>query len=200
MKKILTLFAVVLISVAAMAQPAAMKFAGPAKFGVEAMDAWQDNESDTIVFKMNDATNGDVTLPAFTYNAMKLTIPSFTIHGLKFDFDATTRNATFPEQEFKETITVDDVEKTITGYSFSGSYNAKENTFTLTAKLSYGKMPVQVTYTINAVYVKEATAIESIQATISNERSSAVYDLSGRKVSEPKRGGIYIINGKKTTK
>ncbi|MDO4958689.1 MAG: hypothetical protein Q4E68_05480 [Prevotellaceae bacterium] len=200
MKKILTLFAVVLISVAAMAQPAAMKFAGPAKFGVEAMDAWQDNESDTIVFKMNDATNGDVTLPAFTYNAMKLTIPSFTIHGLKFDFDATTRNATFPEQEYKETIFVDGVEKAITGYSFSGSYNAKENTFTLTAKLSYGKMPVQVTYTINAVYVKEATAIESIQATISNERSSAVYDLSGRKVSEPKRGGIYIINGKKTTK
>lgn len=200
MKKILTLFAVVLISVAAMAQPTAMKFAGPAKFGVEAMDAWQDNESDTIVFKMNDATNGDVTLPAFTYNAMKLTIPSFTIHGLKFDFDATTRNATFPEQEYKETIFVDGVEKAITGYSFSGSYNAKENTFTLTAKLSYGKMPVQVTYTINAVYVKETTAIQSTQATISNERSSAVYDLSGRKVSEPKRGGIYIINGKKTTK
>lgn len=200
MKKILTLFAVVLISVAAMAQPAAMKFAGPAKFGVEAMDAWQDNESDTIVFKMNDATNGDVTLPAFTYNAMKLTIPSFTIHGLKFDFDATTRNATFPEQEYKETIFVDGVEKAITGYSFSGSYNAKENTFTLTAKLSYGKMPVQVTYTINAVYVKEATVIESTQTTINNERSSAVYDLSGRKVSEPKHGGIYIINGKKTTK
>lgn len=200
MKKILTLFAVVLISVAAMAQPAAMKFAGPAKFGVEAMDAWQDNESDTIMFKMNDATNGDVTLPAFTYNAMKLTIPSFTIHGLKFDFDATTRNATFPEQEYKETIFVDGVEKAITGYSFSGSYNAKENTFTLTAKLSYGKMPVQVTYTINAVYVKEATVIESTQTTINNEHSSAVYDLSGRKVSEPKRGGIYIINGKKTTK
>ena len=135
MKKILTLFAVILISVAAMAQPAAMKFAGPAKFGVEAMDAWQDNESDTIVFKMNDATNGDITLPAFTYNAMKLTIPSFTIHGLKFDFDATTRNATFPEQEYKETIIVDGVEKAITGYSFSGSYNAKDNTFTLTTKL-----------------------------------------------------------------
>lgn len=196
MKKILTLFAVVLISVAAMAQPAAMKFAGPAKFGVEAMDAWQDNESDTIVFKMNDATNGDITLPAFTYNAMKLTIPSFTIHGLKFDFEATTRNATFPEQEYKETIIVDGVEKAITGYSFSGSYNAKDNTFTLTTKLSYGKMPVQVTYTINALYIKETTGIENVQATM----NTVVYDLSGRKVTEQKQGGIYIINGKKKIK
>lgn len=200
MKKILTLFAVIIISVAAMAQPSAMKFAGPAKFGVEAMNAWQDNKSDTIAFKMNDATNGDVTLPAFTYNAMNLTIPSFTIHNLKFDFDAATRNATFPEQEFKETITVDGAEKTITGYGFSGSYNAKENTFTLTAKLSYGKMPVQVTYTIKAVYVKETTGIESLPPAVSKTGSSAIYDLSGRKVSEPKRGGIYIINGKKTTK
>ena len=30
-----------------------MKFAGPSTFGVAAMDAWQDNECDTILFQMN---------------------------------------------------------------------------------------------------------------------------------------------------
>ena len=59
MKKTFTLFAIFLVCITAMAQHGEMKFAGPSKFGVEAMNAWQDNETDTIVFKMNSVTEAD---------------------------------------------------------------------------------------------------------------------------------------------
>ena len=157
MKKTFTLFTILFACLTAMAQHGEMKFAGPSKFGVEAMNAWQENETDTIVFKMNSTSEADITLPALTYNAMKTTIPSFTIHNLKFDYDATTRNASFPEQTYSETIKVGEEEKTITGSAFTAEYNATDKSFKITTKLSYGKMPVVVTYIIDAVYVKETT-------------------------------------------
>ena len=40
-----------------------------------------------------------------------------------------------------------------------------------------------------------ATDIENIEA--EEEGTTVIYDLSGRKVAEPVKGGIYIINGKK---
>ena len=198
MKKTFTLFTILFACLTAMAQHGEMKFAGPSKFGVEAMDAWQDNETDTIVFKMNSATEADITLPALTYNAMKMTIPSFTIHNLKFDYDATTRNASFPEQTYSETIKVGEEEKTITGSAFTAEYNATDKSFKITTKLSYGKMPVVVTYIIDAVYVKDATT--GINSVVTDNAQSIIYDLSGRKVAEPKAGGIYIVNGKKMMK
>ena len=198
MKKTFTLFTILFACLTAMAQHGEMKFAGPSRFGVEAMDAWQDNETDTIVFKMNSATEADITLPALTYNAMNVTIPSFTIHNLKFDYDMTTHNASFPEQTYSETITVGDEEKTVKGSSFTAVYNATEKSFKITTKLSYGKMPVVVTYTIDAVYVKETTT--GINSVATNNAQSIIYDLSGRKVAEPKAGGIYIVNGKKMMK
>lgn len=41
-----------------------------------------------------------------------------------------------------------------------------------------------------------ATAIETVRAT--KQQGSAVYDLQGRRVSNPRRGAIYIIGGRKT--
>ena len=198
MKKTFTLFTILFACLTAMAQHGEMKFAGPSRFGVEAMNAWQDNETDTIVFKMNSTSEADITLPALTYNAMNVTIPSFTIHNLKFDYDMTTHNASFPEQTYSETITVGEEEKTVTGSAFTAEYNATDKSFKITTKLSYGKMPVVVTYTIDAVYVKETTT--GINSVATDNAQPIIYDLSGRKVAEPKAGGIYIVNGKKMMK
>ena len=193
MKKTFTLFTILFACLTAMAQHGEMKFAGPSKFGVEEMNEWQENEKDVIIFKMNSTSEADITLPALTYNKMKVTIPSFTIHNLKFDFDMATRNASFPEQEYVETFKVGDDEKTVKGSSFNAEYNATEKSFKITTKLSYGKMPVVVTYIIDAVYVKEET-------TGINSVATGNAQPIGRKVAEPKANGIYIVNGKKMMK
>ena len=198
MKKTFTLFTILFACLTAMAQHGEMKFAGPSKFGVEEMNAWQENEKDVIIFKMNSTSEADITLPALTYNKMNVTIPSFTIHNLKFDYDMATRNASFPEQKYEETFKVGDEEKTVKGSSFNAEYNATEKSFKITTKLSYGKMPVVVTYIIDAVYVKEETT--GINSVAASNAQPIYFDLSGRKVAEPKVGGIYIVNGKKMMK
>jgi len=193
MKKIFTLVLLAVCALSAMAQPDAMKFAGPSTFGVAAMNAWQENESDTIVFVMNSTSEADITLPAMTYNAMGVTIPSITIHGLQFSFDYATMNASFADQTFTETILVDDVEKTITGTSFVAEYNHESKTFDLTTTMNYGSMPFPVTYSINAVYLSDTTtAIDSM----SDEAGGhTTFDLMGRKL-QTAGGGFMIVDGK----
>lgn len=195
MKNFFTLFVLAAFSLVAYAQPnQTMRFAGPSTFGVAAMNAWQENETDTIVFQMLSTSEADITLPVMNYKAMGVTIPSFTIHGLTFDFDMSTRNATFADQTYSETLTVDGVEKVVTGSAFVADYNSVEQTFTLETSLSYGKMPVVVTFKINAKYVKpETTSLSAVTAT----GTDTIYDLVGRKVNTLVPGRIYIKNGRK---
>ncbi len=197
MKKILSLFAGVMMCAATMAQHTGpMAFAGPSRFGVEAMDAWQDNECDTVRLQLNGTTDADIIMPAMTYTVMGLTIPSYTIHGATFSYDTTTRNVVFDEQTYSETIMVSDVEKKITGYSLTASYSHSDKTFSLSTRLSYGNMPVQVTYIIEqAAYVTSTSGIDEVNA---SQQHQQVFDLSGHRVVEPEAGHFYLINGKKT--
>ena len=176
-----------------------MKFAGPSTFGVAAMDAWQDNESDTILFQMNSASDADITIPTMYYKAMQLTIPSFTIHGAAFSMDYTTRNATFAEQTFEETVTVDGEEKQIKGTSFSAFYNHAEKVFELQMVISYGRMPFPVTYSIKAAYVSPETGIFEVRSQKEDVRGD--YNLSGLSLPLGGVGGgssqILIRGGKK---
>ena len=41
------------------------------------------------------------------------------------------------------------------------------------------------------------TSIDNGQLTMDNDLPVEIYDLMGRRVSEPQKGGIYIVNGKK---
>jgi len=189
---VMTMFSYVLMNAQS---HGAMKFAGPSTFGVAAMDAWQDNESDTILFLMNSVSDADITIPAMYYKAMQLTIPSFTIHGATFSMDYTTRNATFDEQTFEETIVVDGEEKQIKGTSFSAFYNHAEKVFLLQMVISYGKMPFPVTYSIQAEYVSPETGIYDVRSQKEDVRGDKSYDLNG--LSLPMRSARIIIQGGK---
>jgi len=189
---VMTMFSYVLMNAQS---HGAMKFAGPSTFGVAAMDAWQDNESDTILFLMNSVSDADITIPAMYYKAMQLTIPSFTIHGATFSMDYTTRNATFDEQTFEENIVVDGEEKQIKGTSFSAFYNHAEKVFSLQMVISYGKMPFPVTYSIQAEYVSPETGIYDVRSQKEDVRGDKSYDLNG--LSLPMRSARIIIQGGK---
>ena len=195
MKNFLLTILMIVISVPAMlAQPhGAMKFVGPSTFGVAAMDAWQDNEKDTILFLMNSGSDADITI----YKAMNLTIPSFTIHGAAFSMDFTTRNAIFAEQTIEETLVVEGEEKQIKG-SFSAIYNHSAKLFELQLIISYGRMPFPVTYSIKAEYVSPETGIAEIVSPYpSRKNSENRYELSGLRTNSVPSGRIVIQGGKK---
>ncbi len=196
MKRILSLFAGAVLCATAIAQHGPMAFVGPSRFGVESMNAWQDNESDVVFLQVNGATDADITLPKMVYAAMNMTLPSFTIHGATFTYDMESRSVVFDEQTYSETIVVDDVEKAITGSSLTATYSHSDNTLSLTTRFSYGSMPMEITYIIeNAVYDSSVTGIEEMNAP---QQRQQVFDLNGRRVIAPEAGRFYLINGKKT--
>lgn len=152
MKKIFTLFLLTTAMLSAMAQGghAPMKFSGKATIEVSGSTV-ATLESDTVKY-----AGADITLPEMRYG--NFVIPSFTIHGTQFSMDMSTMTVTFPEQQFQESITVDGVEKTIIGTSLTGSYvHDAYNTFTLKVSFMYGAMPMPLTYSITAYYIKDYT-------------------------------------------
>lgn len=152
MKKIFTLFLLTTAMLSAMAQGghAPMKFSGKATIEVSGSTV-ATLESDTVRY-----AGADVTLPEMRYG--NFVIPSFTIHGTQFSMDMSTMTVTFPEQQFQESITVDGVEKTIIGTSLTGTYaHDAYNTFTLKVSFMYGAMPMPLTYSITAYYIKDYT-------------------------------------------
>lgn len=149
MKKFFTLLAALFVATTMMGQMhGPMKFVGASNMSVSSTS--NDNPSDTILFEMADMETGHITLPAM--KGMQ-TIPSFTIRDLKFSMGA-DHVITFAQQPFSSSVTVGGEEKTITGTSFSGTYNMADHALSLTAVFKYGKMPLEMTYTIKSYYVK----------------------------------------------
>lgn len=139
-----------MLSAMAQGGHAPMKFSGKATIEVSESTV-ATLESDTVRY-----SGADVTLPEMRYG--NFVIPSFTIHGTQFSMDMSTMTVTFPEQQFNETITVNGQEKAIVGTSLTGTYaHDAYNTFTLKATFKYGSMPMPLTYSITAYYIKDYT-------------------------------------------
>lgn len=154
MKKIFTLMLVAMTAVSMKAQMhGAMKFAGKSSLQVSTMNI--DNPKDTVVLKLIDDASGDITLSKMQAQGMP-EIPSFTIKGVSFSKGA-NHLITFPEQTFSTAVTVDGVEKTVTGTSLSGTYDMADQSLTLNVVFKYGAMPFPMAYSVKAYYVKSVT-------------------------------------------
>ncbi len=150
MKKIFTLAVAALAAAGMKAQHGPMTFVGASTANVMKMDV--PNASDTVKFEVAGATSGNITIPALSATGMA-SIPSFTISGAAFTMGE-NHAITITEQTFTATVTADGEEKTITGTSLSGTYNMADNCLDLKAVFTYGKMPLPLTYTVKAYYVK----------------------------------------------
>ena len=190
MKKFFTLLAALFVATTMMGQMhGPMKFVGASNMSVSSTS--NDNPSDTILFEMADMATGHITLPAM--KGMQ-TIPSFTIRDLKFSMGA-DHVITFAQQPFSSSVTVGGEEKTITGTSFSGTYNMADHALSLTAVFKYGKMPLEMTYTIKSYYVKAVSGgiSVSVGGAYTYDNKSVTYQvrkyMDGRRSLRPARGG-----------
>ena len=152
MKKIFALLFLTTATLSAMAQGGhgAMKFSGKATIEVGGQTV-STLVTDTVTF-----SGSDITLPEMRYG--NFVIPAITIHNVQYSMDAATRTVTFPDHQYMEEMTVDGVKKTIVVSSLTGSYaHDAFNTFQLSVSLMYGAMPMPLTYSITAYYIKDYT-------------------------------------------
>lgn len=149
MKKFFTLIIATLMATQMMAQMhGAMSFVGASQMKVSSTNL--QNESDTIKFELASMASGNITLPSM--KGMQ-TIPSFTIENVKFSMGA-DHVVTMDNQTFNSQVTVNGAVKDIKGSSLTGTYNMADNSLTITAVFTYGVMPLPMTYSVKAYYVK----------------------------------------------
>lgn len=154
MKKFFTLVFATMLAGNMMAQMhGALTFAGASSVNVSTMNI--ENASDTVKFEMASMSTGNITLPAMKGGMAP--IPSFTIKNVAFTMGE-NHVITMADQAFTSKVTVDGVEKNITGSSISGTYNMADNSLTLKAVFKYGAMPLAMTYNIKSYYVKAVTS------------------------------------------
>lgn len=154
MKKFFTLVFATMLAGNMMAQMhGALTFAGASSVNVSTMNI--ENASDTVKFEMGSMSTGNITLPAMKGGMAP--IPSFTIKNVAFTMGE-NHVITMADQAFTSKVTVDGVEKNITGSSISGTYNMADNSLTLKAVFQYGAMPFPMTYNIKSYYVKAVTS------------------------------------------
>lgn len=153
MKKFFTLVFATMLAGNMMAQMhGPLTFAGASTMSVLTQDI--ENASDTVKFEMASMSTGNITLPAMEGMA---TIPSFTIKNVAFTMGE-NHVITMADQAFTSKVTVNGVEKNVTGSSISGTYNMADNSLTLKAVFQYGAMPFPMTYNIKSYYVKAVTS------------------------------------------
>lgn len=154
MKKFFTLVFATMLAGNMMAQMhGALTFAGASSVNVSTMNI--ENASDTVKFEMASMSTGNITLPAMKGGMAP--IPSFTIKNVAFTMGE-NHVITMDDQAFTSKVTVNGVEKNITGSSISGTYNMADNSLTLKAVFQYGAMPFPMTYNIKSYYVKAVTS------------------------------------------
>lgn len=154
MKKFFTLVFATMLAGNMMAQMhGALTFAGASSVNVSTMNI--ENASDTVKFEMASMSAGNITLPAMEGGMAP--IPSFTIKNVAFTMGE-NHVITMADQAFTSKVTVNGVEKNITGSSISGTYNMADNSLTLKAVFQYGAMPLATTYNIKSYYVKAVTS------------------------------------------
>lgn len=154
MKKFFTLVFATMLAGNMMAQMhGALTFAGVSTMSVLTQNT--ENASDTVKFEMASMSTGNITLPAMKGGMAP--IPSFTIKNVAFTMGE-NHVITMADQAFTSKVTVDGVEKNVTGSSISGTYNMADNSLTLKAVFKYGAMPLAMTYNIKSYYVKAVTS------------------------------------------
>ena len=152
MKKFFTLIFATMMATQMMAQMhSAMSFVGASKMQVSSMNL--QNESDTVKFELASMASGNITLPSM--KGMQ-TIPSFTIENVKFSMGA-NHEVTMDDQTFSSQVTVNGEVKDIKGSSLTGAYNMADNSLTITAVFTCGVMPLPMTYSVKAYFVKPVT-------------------------------------------
>ena len=189
MKKIFTLlFAAFTAASMSAQQHTPMSFVGASNAKVSTMDV--NNESDTIQFKMNGMTSGDITLPEMKGMAA---IPSFTIKGATFTMGA-NHVVEFPSQEFSAIVNIGGKEKAIKGSSLSATYNMADNSFDLSATFTYGSMPFPITYTVKGYYVKPVTDAISvcIGSAYTYTNSSVTYNVRKYKDGDVEKVDVTV--------
>lgn len=154
MKKFFTLVFATMLAGNMMAQMhGALTFAGASTMSVLTQNT--ENASDTVKFEMASMSAGNITLPAMEGGMAP--IPSFTIKNVAFTMGE-NHVITMADQAFTSKVTVNGVEKNVTGSSISGTYNKADNSLTLKAVFQYGAMPFPMTYNIKSYYVKAVTS------------------------------------------
>lgn len=157
----------------------ALTFAGASSVNVSTMNI--ENASDTVKFEMASMSTGNITLPAMEGMA---TIPSFTIKNVAFTMGE-NHVITMADQAFTSKVTVNGVEKNVTGSSISGTYNMADNSLTLKAVFKYGAMPLATTYNIKSYYVKAVTSAINVNV-------GGMFPYANESYK-----GVVIVNGKK---
>lgn len=191
MKKIFTLVCAILMAGNMMAQMhGAMNFSGASSTSV--LTANNTSESDTIQFAMTSGTTGDITFPTMQGMA---TIPSFTVKDAAFTMDQTTHLVTLAEQDFSTTTTNAAGEEKAVNGKLSGSYSMAENKMSLKAVFKYGSMPYELTYTVDAYYIKPETATPlyvSVGGVYNFQNASVTYNVRKYKDGEEEKVDVEI--------
>jgi hypothetical protein len=80
--------------------------------------------------------------------------------------------------------------KVVKGWRLSGARNEDVDGSELTINMTSSALNIEP-------ILAEATGIETVERSTITTQSSPIYDLTGRKITTPKAGNIYIQNGKK---
>ena len=189
MKKIFTFLFASLMATNMMAQMhGAMKFAGASHVNVSSMNI--DNASDTVQFAMQGMSAGNITFPEMKGMS---TIPSFTVENVAFSMGA-DHVVTMAEQDFSTTTTdASGAEKKISG-KLSGTYSMADNKMSLKAVFKYGAMPFDLTYSVDAFYIKAVTnAITvSVGGQFNYDNESVTYQVRKYKDGDVEKVDVEI--------